>query len=85
VKHTLCLLIALLPAPLAALYAAPPMERSSLVSVEFDAAALVQWRNGSTTPVSLEQATNGPASVVWNSRSEPFIFGMSFSNSGVPT
>lgn len=83
-KPALTLLTALLLAPLAALNAALPIERSSLVNVELDADAFAHWQNGSMTPISAEQAKNGPAVVVWTSRTEPHIFGMRFGDGREP-
>lgn len=81
---TLTLLTALLLAPLATLQAALPIERGSLVLVELDAAAFVQWHNGSTTPISAEQAKNGPAAVVWTARTDPSLFGIRFGEGREP-
>ena len=83
-KPTLTLLTALLLAPLTALHAAVPIERSSLAPVELDADAFVQWRNGPTTPISAEQAKNGPASVVWTARTDPSLNGVRFGEGREP-
>lgn len=83
-KPTLILLTALLLAPLSALQAALPIERSSLVTAELDAAAFVQWHNGSAIPISAEQAKNGPAAVVWTARTDPSLFGIRFGEGREP-
>ena len=83
-KPNLILLTALLLAPLSALQAALPIERSSLVTAELDAAAFVQWHNGSAIPISAEQAKNGPAAVVWTARTDPSLFGIRFGEGREP-